>query len=116
MPIVTIGEQVYIADSLIYNIEYQDINLMKNARKRLNSRRKWFQKNYAIEGKRDLMKEAIKKYQSNDKKRILGYWKYIKQLTKQRHSKRNRIQKKRNPYQYYVYGSKYGKRHYYTIE
>ena len=101
-PIVVGGTGLYI-DSLIYGIEYQDIELDEKYRQELEDRaqKEGLQKLY--EEARELDPQAIQKISSNDKKRILRILEIYKATGKNKTEQEIQSRKNGVKYDYKVF-------------
>ena len=102
IPIVVGGTGLYI-DSLIYGIEYQDIELDEKYRQELEDRaqKEGLQKLY--EEARELDPQAIQKISSNDKKRILRILEIYKATGKNKTEQEFQSRKNGVKYDYKVF-------------
>ncbi len=102
MPIVVGGTGLYV-DSLIYNIEYQDIEFDEEYRKELEKIAEENGLEELYNRAKEIDEEAIKNISPNDKKRILRILEIYKATNKTKTQQEIESRKKENPYQYYVY-------------
>ena len=100
--IVVGGTGLYI-DSLIYNIEYQDIEFDEEYRKELEriAEERGLEELYSKA--KEIDEEAIKNISPNDKKRILRILEIYKATGKNKTEQEIESRKKETPYDYYVY-------------
>lgn len=101
-PIVVGGTGLYI-DSLIYNIEYQDIEFDEEYRKKLEKIAKENGLEELYNKAKEIDPEAIKNISPNDKKRILRILEIYNATKKTKTEQEKESRKKENPYKYYVY-------------
>ena len=94
-PIVVGGTGLYI-DSLIYGIEYQEIEFDKTYRDELEKKVEEEGLNKLYEMAKEIDEEAVKKISPNDKKRILRILEIYHATGKTKTRARNRIKKKRS--------------------
>lgn len=101
-PIVVGGTGLYI-DSLIYNIDYPEIELDEEYRKSLEERvrKEGLQKLYEEAIKID--EEAMKRISPNDQKRILRVLELYHQTGKTKTEQEIESRKNENPYNYHVF-------------
>ncbi len=101
-PIIVGGTGLYI-DSLIYNIEYQDIEFDEEYRKKLEKIAKENGLEELYEQAKKIDPEAIKNISQNDKKRIIRILEIYKATGKTKTEQEIESRKQKNPYKYYVF-------------
>ncbi len=101
-PIVVGGTGLYI-DSLIYEIEYQDIKFDKNYRKELEKNVKEKGLEYLYKKAKEIDPQAIEKISPNDKKRILRILEIYHMTGKNKTQQEIESRKKEVEYDYHVY-------------
>lgn len=103
VPIIVGGTGLYL-DALIYNIEYQDIQIDLAYRKKLENiaQSEGLDKLYEMAMKID--KQAAEKISKNDQKRILRILEIYHQTGKTKTQQETESRKQEIPYQYLVFG------------
>ena len=102
IPIVVGGTGLYI-DSLIYEIEYQDIKFDENYRKELEKRVETEGLNILYEEAKRIDSKAIEKISKNDKKRILRILEIYQATGKNKTEQEIESRKKEGEYDYKVF-------------
>ena len=102
IPIVVGGTGLYI-DSLIYEIEYQDIQFDENYRKELEKQVEEKGLDYLYKKAKEIDPQAIEKISQNDKKRILRILEIYKATGKNKTQQEIESRKKEVEYDYHVY-------------
>ena len=102
IPIVVGGTGLYI-DSLIYEIEYQDIQFVENYRKELEKQVEEKGLDYLFKKAKEIDPQAIEKISQNDKKRILRILEIYKATGKNKTQQEIESRKKEVEYDYHVY-------------
>ena len=101
-PIVVGGTGLYI-DSLIYGIEYQEIEFDKTYRDELEKKVVEEGLNKLYEMAKEIDEEAVKKISPNDKKRILRILEIYHATVKTKTEQEIESRKKEVEYEYHVY-------------
>ena len=101
-PIVVGGTGLYI-DSLIYGIEYQEIEFDKTYRDELEKKVEEEGLNKLYEKAKEIDEEAVKKISPNDKKRILRILEIYHATGKTKTEQEIESRKKEVEYEYHVY-------------
>ena len=101
-PIVVGGTGLYI-DSLIYEIEYQDIKFDENYRKELEKNVEEKGLEYLYQQAKEIDPQAIEKISPNDKKRILRILEIYHMTGKNKTQQEIESRKKEVEYDYHVY-------------
>ena len=101
-PIVVGGTGLYI-DSLIYEIEYQDIKFDENYRKELEKNVEEKGLEYLYKKAKEIDPQAIEKISPNDKKRILRILEIYHMTGKNKKQQEIESRKKEVEYDYHVY-------------
>ena len=101
-PIVVGGTGLYI-DSLIYEIEYQDIKFDENYRKELEKNVEEKGLEYLYKKAKEIDPQAIEKISPNDKKRILRILEIYHMTGKNKTQQEIESRKKEVEYDYHVY-------------
>ncbi len=101
-PIVVGGTGLYI-DSLIYEIEYQDIQFDENYRKKLEKQVEEKGLGYLYEKAKEIDPQAIEKISPNDKKRILRILEIYKATGKNKTQQEIESRRKEVEYDYHIY-------------
>ena len=101
-PIVVGGTGLYI-DSLIYGIEYQEIEFDKTYRDELEKKVEEEGLNKLYEMAKEIDEEAVKKISPNDKKRILRILEIYHATGKTKTEQEIESRKKEVEYEYHVY-------------
>ena len=101
-PIVVGGTGLYI-DSLIYEIEYQDIQFDENYRKKLEKQVEEKGLDYLYEKAKEIDPQAIEKISPNDKKRILRILEIYKATGKNKTQQEIESRRKEVEYDYHIY-------------
>ena len=87
------GTGLYI-DSLIYEIEYPNIEFDEEYRKSLEKQVEMEGLKKLYEKAKEIDPQAVEKISENDKKRILRFWKYIMQQGKIKLNKKSNLEKR----------------------
>lgn len=101
-PIVVGGTGLYI-DSLIYNIEYPEIEFNEEYRKSLEQRAKEEGLQNLYEEAKKIDPKAMERISTNDQKRILRVLELYHQTGKTKTQQEIESRKRKVPYDYYVY-------------
>ncbi len=101
-PIVVGGTGLYI-DSLIYNIEYPEIEFDEEYRKSLEQRAKEEGLQNLYEEAKQIDPKAMERISTNDQKRILRVLELYHQTGKTKTQQEIESRKRKVPYDYYVY-------------
>ena len=102
MPIVVGGTGLYV-DSLVYGIEYDDVETDLEYRKVLDSIAEEFGLEKLYNQAKEIDPEAMEKISSNDKKRIFRVLEIYHSTGKTKTQQEIESRQKENPFDYYVY-------------
>ena len=101
-PIVVGGTGLYV-DSLVYGIEYDDIEVDLEYRNKLENLANEYGLEYLYNEAKKIDPQAMKKISSNDKKRIFRVLEIYNSTGKTKTEQEIESRKKENPYDYYVF-------------
>ena len=101
-PIVVGGTGLYV-DSLVYGIEYDDIEVDLEYRNKLENLANEYGLEYLYNEAKKIDPQAMEKISSNDKKRIFRVLEIYNSTGKTKTEQEIESRKKENPYDYYVF-------------